>query len=406
MSVDDAAVMEIGVKETGGGEQVPVETIGMTRDGSEVIFATTEEMVPADTDSSRDVYSWSEATGKLTLLSQGDGHGDSDDCDAAWTSGCDAQVVTPERLHPNKNQSLTPPNTEDDQFAEESGDAFFYSPELLDPNKPGILNQRNLYDYHDGSPQLVATLEPGTEIDRLQISPDGHFAAMLTKSRLTSYDNHNFREMYTYNADTGDIACASCNPSGEPPTSSVRASEGGRFMADDGRTFFTTSDALVPRDRDGRISDVYEYVEGHPQLITSGLGSRDYTGGSSVISLFAKPQFTGLEAVSHNGNDVFFSTYETLVPRDQNGEFVKFYDARTNGGFDESPGLAPCEAADECHGEGSAPPQAATIASGAAVPGGNVAPAKPRHRKAKHKAKKHRKHGKHQPSHKKGGRRG
>ncbi len=393
MSINDLIVHPIGFKEVanpvGEPEQVPVEPIGMTRDGSKVIFASTERMTPEDTDNSRDIYAWSEATEKLTLLTSGNGNGNTDECEASWTSGCNAQVVTPERRHPNNNEGSSVPTAEDDQYAEESGNVFFYSPELLDATHPGILNQRNLYDSRDGDVRLVATLDPGTTIDRLQISPDGRFAAMLTKSKLTSYDNRGRREMYTYSAETGEIECASCNPSGLPPTSDVRASEGGRFMADDGRAFFTTSDALVPRDRDGKISDVYEYVGGRPQLITSGLGSRDFTGGSSVIKLFSHPQFTGLEAVSHSGQDVYFSTFETLVPRDHNGEFVKFYDARSGGGFDESPALAPCAAADECHGEDSSAPVPATVASGATVPGGNVQqPAKKKQKKKKHKKKK------------------
>jgi hypothetical protein len=299
-------------------------------------------------------------------------------------------VVKPERRHPNNNDATSVPTAQDDQFAEDTGDIFFYSPELLDPNRPGIQNQKNLYDYHNGAPQLVATLEPGTEINRLQISPDGKHAAFLTKSNLTSYDSNGFKEMYTYDAETGDIQCASCNPTGAAPVGDARASQAGRFMADDGRTFFSTFDALVPRDQNGKITDVYEYVAGHPQLITSGLGSRDYTGGSTVISLFSSNEYTGLEAVSHDGTDVYFSTFETLVGRDHNGEFVKFYDARTGGGFDESPPLGPCAAADECHGVDSSPPKPATIASGATVPGGNVTNP-PRQTKHKKKTKRHHK---------------
>jgi hypothetical protein len=108
---------------------------------------------------------------------------------------------------------------------------------------------------------------------------------MVTDSRLSSYDNRGFREMYTFDPEAGRITCVSCNPSGAPPIGDVVASQAGRFMADDGRAFFTTRDALVPRDRDGKILDVYEYVSGRPQLITSGLGARDYTGGSETISL-------------------------------------------------------------------------------------------------------------------------
>lgn len=135
-------------------------------------------------------------------------------------------------------------------------------------------------------------------------------------------------------------------------------------MSDDGRAFFATKDTLVPRDANGEIIDVYEFVGGRPQLITSGQASRDYTGGSAVLDLVTVPVFTGLEAVSADGSDVFFSTYDTLVPQDENGEFVKFYTARTAGGFPFNPDLAPCVAADECHGADSSPPGAAVIATG------------------------------------------
>jgi hypothetical protein len=399
MSVNDGPVMLIGMEEKEHPEteeevQQPVEPIGMDRTGSKVLFASTMNLTLDDEDTSRDIYSWSEATGKLTLLTQGNGQGNGTECSPNWTTGCNAQVVTPERMHPNNNEGTSVPTAMDDQFAEDTGDVFFFSPELLDPNKPGIINQKNLYDYHDGAVQLVATLDPGTDINRLQISPNGSHAAFLTTSNLTSYDSHGFREMYTYDANTGQIQCASCNPSGLPPTGDVRASASGRFMADDGRAFFSTFDALVPRDQDGKISDVYEYVAGRPQLITSGLGARDFTGGSSVISLFATPEYTGLEAVSHDGTDVYFSTFETLVGRDHNGQFVKFYDARTGGGFDESPPLGPCAAADECHGVDSTPPPPAVIASGGSAPGGNVT-----HQKKKKKKHHHKKNKRHHTRH-------
>ena len=79
----------------------------------------------------------------------------------------------------------------------------------------------------------------------------------------------------------------------------------------------------------------------------------------------------------------------TLVGRDHNGQFVKFYDARTGGGFDESPPLGPCEAADECHGVDSSPPAPATIASGANVPSGNVTNPPTKKKKQHKKAKRH-----------------
>jgi hypothetical protein len=164
-------------------------------------------------------------------------------------------------------------------------------------------------------------------------------------------------------------------------------------MADDGRTFFATKDSLVPRDKNGEITDVYEYVGGRPQLISGALAGRDFTGEAKTLGLFARPETTGLEAVSRDGQDVYFSTFATLVDEDHNGQFVKFYDARTNGGFPQPPVNAPCAAADECHGADSSPPTPPTVTSGTDLgTSGNLqAQKKPKHKKSKRKSKKKKK---------------
>ena len=51
-------------------------------------------------------------------------------------------------------------------------------------------------------------------------------------------------------------------------------------MANDGRAFFATSDALVPQDTNGAV-DVYEYVDGRPQLITTGTAASDAQGSAT-----------------------------------------------------------------------------------------------------------------------------
>ena len=64
-----------------------------------------------------------------------------------------------------------------------------------------------------------------------------------------------------------------------------------------------------------------------------------------------------------DGFNVYFATYDTLVTQDHNGPFLKFYDARTAGGFPPESVTQPCVAADECHGAGSNAPPAPGIAS-------------------------------------------
>ena len=110
---------------------------------------------------------------------------------------------------------------------------------------------------------------------------------------------------------------------------------------------FATSDSLVEGDTNGLV-DVYEFVGGRPQLISSGTAQADLLAGNH----FFPGEYTGLEAISHDGQDIYFSTYDTLArDEDFNGQFIKFYDARTNGGFPPPRAHLPCVAADECHGE-------------------------------------------------------
>ena len=157
--------------------------------------------------------------------------------------------------------------------------------------------------------------------------------------------------MYVYDPATRRVVCASCVPNGAPPNSDITASQDGLFMTDDGRAFFATEDPLVHADTN-KGQDVYEFVGGRPQLITPGTGETHATGG--VLSALLNPP--GLVGVSADGQDVYFSTYDTLSRQDHNGLFLKFYDARTGGGFSAPAPPPPCEAADECHGADSAPP--------------------------------------------------
>ena len=53
----------------------------------------------------------------------------------------------------------------DDPIASQSGDVYFYSPEQLDPNNPGVFNEKNLYVYRHGAVKYVATLDAKT-VDR------------------------------------------------------------------------------------------------------------------------------------------------------------------------------------------------------------------------------------------------
>ncbi len=235
------------------------EVIGMTRDGSRVYFTSDEQVTPDDTDSSVDYFMWNEVGDTLTRLSAGSGGtGNEDECEAGWipketcnVQGADATIERPEE---NVTQSIYTP----DNWIAENGDAYFYSPEQLDGGK-GFVNARNLYVYRGGQARYVATFGAASPAIRMQVSPDGDHMAFLTSTQVTGYDNQGSDQMYLYDVVQDKMTCVSCVPTGDPPTSQTMASQNGLFMSNDGRTFFSTKDALVPFDTNG-LRDVYEYV--------------------------------------------------------------------------------------------------------------------------------------------------
>jgi len=362
-----------------------------------------------------DLFMWEESTDSITRISDSDEGeiGDTDSCEAldSWIGKCSIQLISESALgehamRPNffTRYSEIPGNRggnnardvgSDSFVAAASGDIYFLSPEQLDGPDNGLPGSVNLYVYRNGSPQFVTIIddEPAcihtmgrgldgeekventycgeTSIARMQVTPSGSHAAFLSTSRLTAYDNQGTTQMYRYQAETKDMICVSCPPSGDPPVVHfrriVQGSMNGRYLTDDGRVFFSTWDALVSRDTNDGV-DVYEYVDGRPQLITQGTGrSSKIRCDACGLSGFGQP---GLLGVSANGAEVYFSTYDVLVPQDRNGGALKVYVARTNGGFPFKPAPAKCAAADECHGPGSLSPP--PIAPGTSSPLGGT----------------------------------
>ncbi len=375
---------------------------GATADGKTVYLSSTAQLTADDHDASRDLFMWRASDPKeLTRISIGSGgSGDSDSCSVSWTGGCGIVVISTKSYSAVRNGQGGNGVT-DSPIASKSGDIYFESPEQLDGAK-GEFGQVNLYVYRHGEVLFVTkmnftTLCSGSfaevycsegPVARIQVTPDGQYTGFITPSKVTSYDNAGKAEMYRYSAETGRIICVSCLPSGQPPVSDTYGSQNGLFLLEDGRMGFSTSDALVPRDTD-EIDDTYEYTEGRPYLISSGLApAHNYQGGFDEGATTS-----GLVGMSANGVDLYFASYDHLVTQDHNGQEIKIYDARTNGGFPAEVPPPNCQAADECHGAGSTPP--APLADRTSASQGAPARAKAhKHQKkhAKHQKKKRAKH--------------
>jgi sugar lactone lactonase YvrE len=249
-----------------------------------------------------------------------------------------------------------------------------------------------------------AKLHPETHTySDFQVTPDGAYAAFASAQPLTGFDSNEHTEVFRYEPG-GEPTCASCNPTNARATGDSALPSNGLGLLEDGRVFFDSTEAIAPRDLNGK-EDAYEWSNGDLQLISTG------------VSAFA----SSLLGVDASGRDAYFFTRDTLVPQDNNGTLVKIYDAREEGGFPYTPPPVPCKASDECHGPSSqapGPPQIGTIRGtsgqylGAAPAKKKACPRGKVHRRKKcvrkHRRKKHKKarHGRRNAAHGKNDRNG
>jgi hypothetical protein len=209
-----------------------------------------------------------------------------------------------------------------------------------------------------------------------QVTPDGSWLAFASLASLTGYDNSlrgggnctgdgtACREVFVYSAEEEELSCASCNPSGQQPIGSSNLSlirpdapfrqPNNLSPQGEGRVFFESQDALVSRDVNGRIQDVYEW---EPQ----GIGSCERAGGCvHLISSGRSPVDSMFMDSSADGDDTFFITRDRLVSQDKD-EMLDLYDARVGGGFTEAE-ESPC-LAEACKGPFSEQPPRPLLAT-------------------------------------------
>jgi len=265
----------------------------------------------------------------------------------------------------------------------------------------------------NGAARFIATLDGFDEGDwarpylrTAEASPNGAYVAFLSTSPLTSYDStksplssyHNIgceprpcQEVFLYDAAGDTLRCPSCNSTNQLPLGpsflrtlihSPPSTPQPRYLTDQGRLYFDSVDSLVTVDSNEGVEDVYQY---EPQ----GVGSCNRGEGCvSLISSGSGPADSNFLAIDSTGKNVFFTTPEQLVLKD-NDHLIDLYTAREGGGI-------PSETETEqspCQGEACQPPPTPPIdvtPGSATLEGfGNV------REPTKHKKKKHKKHTKH-----------
>ncbi|MBA3807502.1 MAG: PD40 domain-containing protein [Solirubrobacterales bacterium] len=296
-----------------------------------------------------------------------------------------------------------------------------------------------------------------------RVSPNGRYLAFMSNQRLTGYDNtdvneiearpgegrrHADEEVFLYDGDTGTLTCASCNPTGARPRGvfdaeiagegpgltvdrpQVWVSETGgshfndgidhwlagnipgwtaqiqqaaiyqsRYLSNEGRLFFNSADAIVPRTahltRMEPIagSEVSVGVENVYQFEPNAVGScTTATGCLAMISSGTSDKESAFLDASVSGEDVFFLTAAQELARDRDTAF-DVYVARvcSTASPCQLPGSTPAAACAEnatCRPgatstqPGFQPPATSTFSGpgnlSQPLPTGNVLPAKSR----------------------------
>ena len=345
---------------------------GISRDGSRVFFTTSEGLVDGDDSGGQDVYMYDRTApegSRLTRLSV-NARGDSCDAEGVVGASSDGDVVY---FLCNGHLVEGEPFSQSGLFRWQEGGTFAYlgrfdSIGLAQSNMPR-------------TPWQFVALSRAS-----RVSPDGRFVLFMAfrddgfagVGGFSGYEHEGFRQLYLYSADSRRLVCVSCNPRASAATgdaltdfkasvsATVHTQHLSHALSDDGRrVFFSTPEALVAEDSNGRW-DAYEYdvPSGTLHLISSGTDPAD--------SYF-------IEATA-NGNDVFIATREQLVGWDVDKSY-DLYDARVGGGFPEPAPPAQACAGEACRAPVTASPTVAIDASTQFRGAGDATPRLRRHRK-------------------------
>ncbi len=252
-----------------------------------------------------------------------------------------------------------------------------------------------------GKPEITEGVE---RAPLARMSSDGSVLVFATDSSLSSaFNSGGFKQIYRYDVPTNTLGCISCPPHGVTPTGNVSMStlqlseegapggngnnvirgevDGRGISADGSRIFFDTPDPLVPQD--ANTGSTFVDPENGEQL-TQGRDLYEWENGVIyLISTGKSPLDSYFLDNSENGDDVFFTTAEGLVPGDTDGAY-DVYDARVpHRGDNPPPAAVPCEGA-VCQGPPNVPspltPPASATFSGLGNPASAPAatPVKPK----------------------------
>jgi hypothetical protein len=336
VAISEPAKVDCAECETAENARRPASAAGFSGDGSKAFFTTAQPLLGGD--SSENLYEYDfagEAGHRVVRVSGGD-------------STVKAPVANVERV-----VGISP-----------DGSHVYFTASGVLTRTPNSLGQEanegesNLYLYERDAQyptgRTVFVL-PGVDLVGVgeTTSQSGRFLVLQSLAQLTPDDVSSVEQAFEYDSQTGGFVRVSIGKEGfnhDGNTGRVVSP----MVADDGAVFFESTNPLVAQAVNGQ-SNVYEYREGDVNLISDG---QDTLGAS-------------LNGISASGTDVFFSTFDRLLPSDTDAQ-LDTYDARVDGGFAEPPAPPQCEG-DACQGKLSGAPVLLSPGSEFQAAGENVA---------------------------------
>jgi hypothetical protein len=370
----------------GASGRAQAEFVGASDDGSRVFFtaplaARQPPLVPGDTDSSNNLY----------LANIG--------CpEAASECGASERVVT--SLVQASHDPLAGGAAEVQgvvRLAPDGSRVYFVARGVLseEPNAQGGLPTEgadNLYVYDSVSGKIAYIADLGASerilwsgsssaVEAQTAGAHGQFLVFSTYARLVASDTDDARDVYRYDAETGELVRVSVGEGGfdangnqddAPGEANADATiapghAGGpvkfqqelndRAISEDGsRIVFRSGAPLSP----GAVDGVYEWHKAPGE----SEGSVSLIAGSSAEAPIHQV------VISPSGNDIFFITTQGLARQDTDGA-PDIYDARVDGGF--PPGSAALQqcSSDACQGPLTNPAPLLVPGSVSQAPGGN-----------------------------------
>jgi hypothetical protein len=390
----------------------PAAFQGASSDGSKVYFTTNQELMPGQTGTNLYEYDFdAPAHHKLILVSSGTSEPQVQGVARISSDGSHSYFVARGVLASNSNGTGQSPLAgaenfyvyqRDEQYPE--GHLAFIAQLCTGPGQSGTVSDSQCPDTtgvegNESDQAMLHGLGGGGEENRpAQSSPNGRFLVFTSCGDLTAGDTSSARQVFQYDAQTGDLVRVSIGQDGYNDDGNSVATSGtsdasiatqgyeapmrggaiARTMSDNGAyVFFQSPVGLTPQalnlvaltgEESGRpvvyARNVYEYHAGHVYLISDG---------SDTSSLLSTSDLIG---TTESGNDVFFRSGDSLVPQDTDTQ-MDIYDARVDGGFPAPEGSAQCENED-CQGAASQPPSLVPPQSVTFVGAGNLrSPATP-----------------------------